>query len=96
MRILTISGVTFMSKVALYLGVLECDVLRVGDPVVLVDAAGQRAPGVVAGVLVEDPTEGSRGARMIDEGKRGQALRVIVRSRGQSLEPASVVAIEQA
>jgi hypothetical protein len=80
---------------ALFRGVVEGDTIRTGDSVIAVDATGAKEPATITGVMVDDPTEGSMGARLKDVGEVGQAVRLMVRRRKPAIADTAVVAFEK-
>ncbi len=78
MRAFTVARVDTSQGFPLFCGTLEAE-LRTGDSVFVVDGAGTREAGTVSAIAVEDATEGSTGARLLDHGTAGQSVRVAVR-----------------
>lgn len=97
MRILKVKAVVPQAGFFIFCGVVEGGILRTGDDVVLLDQTGEREGCLVTSVAVADPTEGSIGHRLLDEGKPGQEVRVTVRRpKTSTMKPSTVIAFEKA
>ncbi|HEX7665688.1 MAG TPA: hypothetical protein VF407_14275 [Polyangiaceae bacterium] len=96
MRAFKVDKVDTSQGFPLLCGVLETE-LRTGDTVAVVDGKGKREEGTVSAIAVDDPSEGSIGARLLDHAKAGQAVRVAIRrpQHASSIEPVAITAVDR-
>lgn len=88
-RVLTVALVTKQGPISVLFGVVEGRPIATGDSVFAVDAAGQRDPAMIVGVM---PNQA--GLKDFDRALPGKSVKVVVRRASPTFADDDIVALE--